>query len=83
MKKAISVILVVILAFSLTACGGSSKRPKKEIDENTVILTLALRSGIYSDVIQSCLYEFEEANNVYCEVKEMEEDETRGPYPSM
>lgn len=75
MKKALSIILVVSMVLSLTACGGSSKRPKKEIDENTVILTLALRSGIYSDVIQSCLYDFEQANNVYCEVLEMEEDE--------
>ncbi len=75
MKKAISVILAAVMVLSLAACGGSAKRPKKEIDENTVILTLALRSGTYSDVIQSCLYEFEEANNVYCEVLEMEEDE--------
>ena len=38
-------------------------------------MTLALRSGTYSDVLKSCLPKFEEEHGVFCEVLELSEDE--------
>lgn len=43
--------------------------------EETVTLTLALRAGTYAEVIKECLPQFEEDNNVTCEVLELEEDD--------
>ena len=44
-------------------------------DGETTTLTLALRAGTYSEVIKECLPQFEEDNNVTCEVLELEEDD--------
>ncbi|MCR5451368.1 MAG: extracellular solute-binding protein [Lachnospiraceae bacterium] len=55
------------------ACSGKEEI-KFEPDANTEYITLALREGIYCDVIKECLPKFMVDNNVYCEVVELSED---------
>lgn len=73
LKKACSIVLVTALLFSMSACGAGDK--KRENTENLPTITLALRSGIYSDVIISCLEEFEQRHGIFCEVLELSEDD--------
>ena len=42
---------------------------------SAVSLTLALRSGLYADVVKSCLADFEIQNDVLCAVQEYSEDD--------
>ena len=72
-RKLLAVLLALSTIFLTASCGSSRKMI--EVNENTRTLRLALRAGIYSDVIIESLYPFEEANNVYCEVLELGEDE--------
>ena len=65
MKKALSMILALILALAMFACASA--------EETT--LTLALRSGTYAEVIKQCLPEFEAKFNVKTEVLELAEDD--------
>ncbi|MCR4580873.1 MAG: extracellular solute-binding protein [Treponema sp.] len=62
-------ILTVILVFSSVSCTKKVQRPEKP----DAVLKLALRSGIYSQVIKSCLNDFELENNILCEVEELSE----------
>lgn len=44
-------------------------------DKPVATLTLALRAGTYSEVIKSCLLDFQKENNVLCTVLDLSEDE--------
>ncbi|MCR5723789.1 MAG: extracellular solute-binding protein [Treponema sp.] len=66
--------------FAYLACAaiillGGGCAQKKSQAETT--LTLALRAGTYTDVIKSCLPDFEKKHNVTCNVLALGEDELR------
>lgn len=70
MKKKIYLVLSLFLVLNLiTSC---SSHPA---DDNLPVLTLALREGIYSDVVKECVKEFEEKEHVTCNILELSEDE--------
>lgn len=58
-----------------SSCKKKDDGPKLVVNQDTKFITLALRSGIYSDVIKHCLPEFEVSNNVQCDVLELSEDD--------
>ncbi len=64
-NKIIALTLIVCMLIPLTGCG-SDRKDK---------LVLALRAGTYSDVIKSCLADFETQNSITCEVLELSEDD--------
>lgn len=73
LARSLSIFLAMILLLGTAACGlGSQKRENKD---HLPTMTLALRSGIYSDVIISCLPKFEEEHGIFCEVLELSEEE--------
>ncbi len=75
-KKITSIILTVTMILSCAACSlGSSKKQSSVDPENAPHITLALRSGIYADAIESCLIQFEEENQVICDVLKLGEEE--------
>ena len=53
------------------SCSQKTVRPKNP----DATLTLALRAGIYADVIKHCLPAFEVEHNVLCTVLELGEDD--------
>ena len=73
-KTLIPLFFACTLIFLLSSCTKKEERPKLIVDENTKYITIALRAGIYSDVIEYCLPEFEIANNVKCNVEKLSED---------
>ncbi len=68
MKNTIRLALIGILCLASVSC------TKMPATTSAVELTLALRAGIYADVIKSCLPAFEKAHNVRCTVLELSED---------
>jgi len=64
---------MLLTACLLTACGG--KKKEETYDDGLPVLTLALRSGIYSDVIRESVLNFEEREKVHCKILELSEDE--------
>ena len=78
MKKVICLAFTLMLVIeTLTACG---RQEQETVDDNLPVLTLALRDGIYSDVIQESVRKFEEEEQVHCEILELSEDELRIPW---
>ncbi len=72
MKKKLRISLIIcLLAGFLTSCGN---KKSKAADVNAS-LTLALRSGVYADVIKAQVKDFENENNVSCTILELGEDE--------
>lgn len=69
-RLTLSVCCLAVL-LSLTACS----KIRREHLEPKATLTLALRAGVYADVIKKSLPEFELKNNVICKVQEFSEDE--------
>lgn len=63
--------LILILGLLSTSCSKKAVRPEKP----DAVLKLALRAGTYSEVIKSCLPDFEIQNNVLCEVEELSESD--------
>jgi ABC-type glycerol-3-phosphate transport system substrate-binding protein len=75
-KKITSIILTMAMVFSTAACGSGGSKNQSTVDPETAPhITLALRSGIYADAIESCLVEFEEENQVICDVLKLGEEE--------
>lgn len=60
-----------LLSLNLFSCTKTLPRP----EHPSATITLALRSGVYADVIKKILRKFEYDNNVLCEVLELGEDE--------
>lgn len=76
-KKMVSVLLVAAMMTGAISCGksNSSKRESGVDPETAPHISLALRSGVYSDAIQSCLADFERENQVICDVYDFGEEE--------
>ncbi len=68
-KKILSLILAAVMLISLCACGAKSK------NKGDGTLTLALRDGVYAEVIEKCLPAFEEEYGVKCVVEKLSEDD--------
>ena len=70
LKKNFCIMLSLMLILNLvTGCSQDTA------DENLPVLTLALREGIYSDVIKQCIKQFETEEKVHCEILELSEEE--------
>lgn len=72
MKKFKGLLITVCLVITLVGC----ESPNHTVAGKTT-LNLALREGTYSEVIKSCLAEFEEKHNVVCDVVELSEADLR------
>ena len=73
-KRIISIMLVLLLLL-ITACGNSGGKRKSSVDPAIAPhIKLALRSGIYVDAIESCIVDFEEQNQVVCDIVELGEE---------
>lgn len=72
--KTTTAFLFVSLFLGFSSCTQRKNVSTLEINENTRFITLALRAGIYADVIESCLPEFELEHNVKCSVLKLSED---------
>ena len=69
-------LIMAVLSLSLSSCSGGSKKGHREVDwEKEGELTLALRDGIYADVIEQCVIDFEEKTHIYCNILKLGEDE--------
>ncbi len=71
-KKILSAGLIVCLVASISGC--EELTPHENLSHLPTV-TLALRSGIYADVIKSCIPKFEEEHGIFCEVLELSEDD--------
>jgi ABC-type glycerol-3-phosphate transport system substrate-binding protein len=65
-------VITLTMMLSLCACAAGKNSSGKGGDNR---LTLALRSGTYSEVVKQSLSGFEEKYGISCEVKEYEESE--------
>lgn len=72
-RKIVSIFLAGVMAVSLTACATVSQG--KGSSEGDGTMSIALRGGVYADVIKECLPAFEEEHNVQIEVQELSEDD--------
>lgn len=70
MKKFRVLLVIACLIGTLTGCG----KEGTTIGGKTV-LNLALREGTYSEVVKSCLADFEEEHQVTCHVVELSEED--------
>ena len=69
LRKTVSVLICICMILSLCGCGsGNTKKDK---------LTIAVRSGIYAEVIKKCIPGFEEETGITCEIVEFSEEELR------
>ena len=77
LKRILCIILISAMLLCALSCGKSRKgQSAANVDPATAEhITLALRSGVYSDAIKSCLIPFEEENQVICDVLELGEEE--------
>lgn len=73
-RLTVSALLLTSLCF-LSSCGSRSSSIHHTSANPREVLTLALRGGIYSDVIKKCLTDFERSTNIRCNVIEMSEDD--------
>lgn len=72
--KALAFISTILIITLLSSC--FEKHEKHKTSETPrKILKLALRSGIYSDVIKESTLEFEEKTNIRCDIVELSESE--------
>ena len=76
-KRILCIILISAMLLGTLSCGKNQKgQSASNVDPATAEhITLALRSGVYSDAIKSCLVPFEEENQVICDVLELGEEE--------
>lgn len=77
-RKVSALILAGAAACSLTACGGSSvsaEGSQGTSAEGTTQMSIALRGGVYADVLKECLPAFEEEHNVKIDVQELSEED--------
>ncbi len=71
MKKGRISLFILIIFGVFTSCGGKKAR----VTSVNANLTLALRAGVYANVIKQTIGDFEKENNVVCTVLELGEEE--------
>ena len=75
-RKSLCMILAGMMALSLTACGGNGGGDSAEASaDGSTTMSIALRGGVYADVIKECLPAFEEEHNVTIDVQELSEED--------
>ena len=79
-RRLLALILAGVTVCSLTACGGSNSGNSNESAETSAEggatqMSIALRGGVYADVIKECLPAFEEEHNVTIDVQELSEED--------
>ena len=74
MKK-LPVFLLFISSLSFFSCFEKGSQTHGKVKNPDATLNLALRSGIYAEVIKKCLPEFEEKYNVICNTFDLSEDD--------
>ncbi|MBO4609866.1 MAG: extracellular solute-binding protein [Lachnospiraceae bacterium] len=67
-KKQFCILISIIMLISMTGCGNFSNSTKNN-------LTIAVRSGVYAEVIKKCLPGFEEKTGITCRVVEFSEED--------
>ena len=83
MKKALSLILALVMALSLAACGGSKTETPADNGGSTADntsaeptqMTLILRGGTYAEALKASLPDFEAEHNVKIDVQELSFDD--------
>ncbi len=65
-NRILAFAMILCMLLSLCGCGGKEQGEK---------LVLALRAGVYSDVIKKCLPDFEQKYGVTCEIYELSEND--------
>ena len=73
MKRHLALLVIATLALSLTGC--SLFQTSKDNQDQPTVLKLALREGTYSQVVGMNIRDFEDQNNVRCELLELSEEE--------
>ena len=79
-RRLLALLLAGVTVCSLTACGGSTSGNNNEsadasAEDGTTQMSIALRGGVYADVIKECLPAFEEEHNVTIDVQELSEED--------
>lgn len=64
----------IVFSCALSACFEGNGQKHAPLKNPQATLTLALRSGTYSDVIKRCIPEFEAKFNVICDVQDLSEE---------
>ena len=73
MKKILSFLMCLsLMAVILTFCG---RNEPETVTDDLPVINLALRSGIYAEVIKQCIPQFEEENQIHCRFFELGEEE--------
>lgn len=70
--RVLPAVLQLLLILAVCSC-----ERERHPENPSAVLKIAVRSGIYADVLRGCLEEFEFSRNVRCEVEEFGEDELR------
>ena len=75
-RKLLTLVLAGAMVCSLAACGGNNNSESSETSaDGRTQMTIALRAGVYSDVLKECLPAFEEEHNVTIDVQELSEED--------
>lgn len=74
-RRVLSIFLASLMVASLTACGGSDVTGAQAAGSENQKMSIALRGGVYADVIKECLPAFEEENHVTIDVQELSEED--------
>ena len=75
-RKLLTLVLAGAMVCSLAACGGSNNSESSETSaDGRTQMSIALRGGVYADVLKECLPAFEEEHNVTIDVQELSEED--------
>ena len=75
-RKLLTLVLAGAMVCSLAACGGNNNSESSETSaDGRMQMSIALRGGVYADVLKECLPAFEEEHNVTIDVQELSEED--------
>lgn len=75
-RKLLTLVLAGAMVCSLAACGGNNNSESSEVSaDGRTQMSIALRGGVYADVLKECLPAFEEEHNVTIDVQELSEED--------
>lgn len=67
--------ILILLSLLISSCGTKTGYHRSVSWKPVYTLRLAVRDGIYADVIEKSLADFEEKTHIYCEVVRLDEEE--------